>query len=91
MGLMDHRIGDLRHKVNDNSYHVLRFIRTGANSSLQIDNLPPDVIFPKGEYKNSFSVLYCLIPCLVRYEPVKMLFFETCRSEASHAKLNLNA
>ncbi|TGZ57018.1 Neurexin-3-alpha [Temnothorax longispinosus] len=38
MGTNDHPIGEVGVKVNDNQYHVVRFSRTGPNSTLQVDD-----------------------------------------------------
>ncbi|XP_023287827.1 neurexin-3, partial [Orussus abietinus] len=38
MGTNDHPIGEVGVKVNDNQYHVIRFTRSGANSTLQVDD-----------------------------------------------------
>ncbi|KAJ8674025.1 hypothetical protein QAD02_005287, partial [Eretmocerus hayati] len=38
LGTNDHPIGEVGVKVNDNQYHVLRFTRSGANSTLQVDD-----------------------------------------------------
>lgn len=40
LGLMDQQVGSLEHKLNDNLFHVLRLFRSGANVSLQVDDLP---------------------------------------------------
>ncbi|XP_070578761.1 neurexin-3-like isoform X4 [Ptychodera flava] len=40
MGTEDHPIGELMKKVNDNKYHVVRFLRSGANATLQVDDEP---------------------------------------------------
>ena len=48
MGTMDHPIGDLFEKVNDGLYHVVRFSRSGENSSIQVDDLPPQTKNPTG-------------------------------------------
>jgi len=38
MGSREQVIGDLSRRVNDRTYHVLRFRREGPNATLQIDN-----------------------------------------------------
>ncbi|XP_054001780.1 neurexin-1 isoform X3 [Hylaeus anthracinus] len=38
MGTNDHPIGEVGVKVNDNQYHIVRFNRTGANGTLQVDD-----------------------------------------------------
>ena len=37
MGQLDLPVGEPYHKVNDGKYHVIRFTRSGANATLQID------------------------------------------------------
>ncbi|XP_078674033.1 neurexin-1-like isoform X2 [Branchiostoma floridae x Branchiostoma belcheri] len=39
MGTQDHPVSEKSKKVNDGSYHIVRFSRIGANASLQLDNL----------------------------------------------------
>ena len=48
LGLIDHRVGSVEHKLNDNLFHVLRVLRSGANVSLQVDDLPPANKQPTG-------------------------------------------
>lgn len=48
MGLTDHVIGELFTKVNDGKYHIVRFVRNGANSTIQVDNLPLQPKNPPG-------------------------------------------
>ena len=40
LGTEDIAIGDMNVRVNDGSYHVMKFTRTGANATLQIDDFP---------------------------------------------------
>ena len=49
MGSKDITVGDIAAKVNDGKYHVVRFSRSGANSTLQIDDNPAQEHFPLGE------------------------------------------
>ncbi|XP_071453531.1 neurexin 1-like, partial [Hetaerina americana] len=55
MGTNDHPIGETAVKVNDNAYHVVRFTRIGANSTLQLDNLPIQSHFPTGHQLTVFN------------------------------------
>lgn len=50
MGTNDHPIGEVGVKVNDNQYHVVRFTRSGANSTLQIDDYSVQTLNPGGEF-----------------------------------------
>ncbi|KAK0080605.1 hypothetical protein PV325_013664 [Microctonus aethiopoides] len=52
MGTFDHPIGEVGVKVNDNQYHVVRFTRNGANSTLQIDDYNIQANHPPGELFN---------------------------------------
>lgn len=52
MGKEDHPIGELDVKVNDNTYHVVRFTRSGANSTLQLDDYNVRTKHPKGIFDN---------------------------------------
>jgi neurexin len=49
LGSKDITVGDLTAKVNDGKYHVVRFSRAGANSTLQIDDNSPQSKFPLGK------------------------------------------
>ncbi|KAG7203258.1 hypothetical protein KM043_010356 [Ampulex compressa] len=49
MGTNDHPIGEVSVKVNDNQYHVVRFTRTGPNSTLQIDDYNLQSNHPSGK------------------------------------------
>ena len=48
MGTDDHPIGELLSKVNDGDYHVVRFVRSGPNATLQIDDYDVQTKHPKG-------------------------------------------
>ena len=48
LGMHDITLGDMGVRVNDGSYHVVRFWRTGANSSLQIDDFKTQTKTPVG-------------------------------------------
>ncbi len=38
LGTEDHDVGELSVKVNDGKYHIVRFTRSGQNSTIQVDN-----------------------------------------------------
>lgn len=70
LGTVDNPVGDISVKVNDNAYHVVRFHRTGHNSTLQVDDYNVQTSFPSGninlllneqvQYGNSWNVYnYC--------------------------------
>ena len=48
VGLTDHVIRDRFTKLNDRQYHVVRFTRVDANSTLQIDDHPVHRLNPTG-------------------------------------------
>lgn len=48
MGTNDHPIGEISVKVVDNTYHVVRFTRSGANSTIQVDDYNVQINHPKG-------------------------------------------
>lgn len=48
VGTNDLPLGDISVKVNDNNYHVVRFVRNGANATLQIDDYNVQTLSPQG-------------------------------------------
>jgi len=48
LGLTVHRIAETFQKVDDGNYHVIRFARHGANSTLKVDDLPLQTRSPPG-------------------------------------------
>ncbi|XP_058809693.1 neurexin-3-like [Phymastichus coffea] len=55
MGTNDHPIGEIGVKVNDNQYHVIRFTRSGANSTLQVDDYNLLSNHPQGNQHAEFN------------------------------------
>ncbi|KAK9310049.1 hypothetical protein QLX08_000515 [Tetragonisca angustula] len=55
MGTNDHPIGEVGVKVNDNQYHVVRFTRTGPNSTLQVDDYNLQSNHPSGRQLSVFN------------------------------------
>jgi leucine-rich repeat transmembrane neuronal protein 1/2 len=53
MGTNDHPIGEIGVKVNDNAYHVVRFTRSGANSTIQVDDYNVQTNHPEGNNLSS--------------------------------------
>jgi len=49
MGTNDQPIGEIGTKINDNSYHIIRFNRNGANASFQLDDFNTQTINPAGK------------------------------------------
>lgn len=58
VGTNDLPLGDISVKVNDNNYHVVRFVRNGANATLQIDDYNVQTLSPQG---NNSIVSLCLL------------------------------
>ena len=48
LGLGDHNIGNQTWQVNDGNYHVVKFIRSGINSTLFVDGQHVGSLRPKG-------------------------------------------
>ncbi|PNF32109.1 hypothetical protein B7P43_G02829 [Cryptotermes secundus] len=55
MGTNDHPIGEIGVKVNDNAYHVVRFTRSGANSTIQVDDYNVQTNHPEGHQLSVFN------------------------------------
>ncbi|XP_063921501.1 neurexin 1 isoform X2 [Zophobas morio] len=55
LGTNDHPLGEISLKVNDNTYHVVRFHRLGYNSSLQIDDYNVQTSHPSGHQLQVFN------------------------------------
>ena len=53
--MQDIALGDTSVRVNDGSYHVIRFIRTGANATLQIDDFKTQRKNPSGRQMLVFN------------------------------------
>lgn len=60
MGTNDHPIGEINVKVNDNAYHVVRFTRSGANSTIQIDDYNVQTNHPTGYFYLLSFVLFII-------------------------------
>ena len=57
LGSKDITIGDIATKVNDGKYHVVRFTRSGPNSTLQIDDNKLQEKYPLGTNFRNYSIL----------------------------------
>ncbi|XP_042239812.1 neurexin-1-like isoform X3 [Homarus americanus] len=55
MGTEDHPIGEAMSKVNDGLYHVVRFIRSGPNATVQIDDYEVREKNPSGHQLSVFN------------------------------------
>ncbi|XP_075221682.1 neurexin 1-like [Lycorma delicatula] len=55
MGTNDHPIGEISVKVSDNAYHVVRFTRSGANSTIQVDDYNVQTNHPAGHQLTVFN------------------------------------
>ncbi|KAL4134816.1 hypothetical protein QTP88_006525 [Uroleucon formosanum] len=55
VGTNDHPIGEANVIVNDNSYHLVRFVRSGPNSTLQVDDNSMQTLYPSGHQLSVFN------------------------------------
>ncbi|XP_055525432.1 neurexin-1b isoform X3 [Wyeomyia smithii] len=55
VGSHDLPLGEIGVKVNDNNYHIVRFTRSGANATLQIDDYNVQTLFPSGHQSTIFT------------------------------------
>nr|XP_022912901.1 neurexin-1-like isoform X2 [Onthophagus taurus] len=55
LGTNDHPLGEISIKVNDNTYHVVRFKRIGSNSTLQVDDYNVQFSYPSGHQLQVFN------------------------------------
>ncbi|VVC42463.1 Concanavalin A-like lectin/glucanase domain,EGF-like domain,Laminin G domain [Cinara cedri] len=55
VGTNDHPIGEANVYVNDNSYHLVRFVRSGPNSTLQVDDNSMQTLYPSGHQLSVFN------------------------------------
>ncbi|KAK9891151.1 hypothetical protein WA026_013467 [Henosepilachna vigintioctopunctata] len=55
LGTNDHPLGEISVKVNDNAYHIVKFHRSGHNSSLQIDDYNVQSSHPPGHQLQVFN------------------------------------
>ena len=55
LGMRTIKIGENEVRVNDGSYHVLRFTRNGVNTTLQIDDFPLERVTPEGKQLHVFN------------------------------------
>lgn len=55
MGTNDHPIGEINVKLNDDAYHVMRFTRSGPNTTMQIDDYTLQANYPQGHQLSVFN------------------------------------
>ncbi|XP_076443088.1 neurexin 1-like isoform X2 [Babylonia areolata] len=55
MGTRDYPIGEMFEQVNDGRYHVVRFTRSGPNSTIQVDNHMVQTKMPRGQQAHTFN------------------------------------
>jgi neurexin len=60
VGTHDLPLGEIGVKVSDNTYHVVRFTRSGGNATLQIDDYNVQALHAQG--KSKFSQSFCPSP-----------------------------
>ncbi|XP_055385088.1 neurexin-1 isoform X9 [Condylostylus longicornis] len=57
IGTHDLPLGEIGTKVNDNNYHVVRFMRSGGNATLQLDDYNVQNVYPQGHPSTSFNAM----------------------------------
>ncbi|XP_076318595.1 neurexin 1-like [Tachypleus tridentatus] len=55
LGTLDHTIGELSARVDDGQHHVLRFTRSGPNSTIQLDDHNVVTKYPDGKQLTIFN------------------------------------
>ncbi|XP_037025622.1 neurexin-1-like, partial [Bradysia coprophila] len=55
IGSNDLPLGEIGTKVNDNTYHVVRFQRFGGNATLQLDDYNVQTVHPQGHQSTVFN------------------------------------
>lgn len=56
VGSHDLPLGEIGTKVNDNTYHIVRFQRFGGNATLQLDDYNVQTVHPQGKWQSSLAV-----------------------------------
>jgi neurexin len=54
VGSQDLPLGEIGVKVNDNNYHVIRFLRRGGNATLQVDDYNVQNLHAQGKYGRDY-------------------------------------
>ncbi|KAL9901022.1 neurexin 1 isoform 4-T10 [Glossina fuscipes fuscipes] len=57
IGTRDLPLGEIGTKVNDNTYHVVRFSRRGGNATLQLDDYNVQTLTPQGHQSTVFNTM----------------------------------
>ncbi|XP_037828017.1 neurexin-1 isoform X2 [Lucilia sericata] len=57
IGTRDLPLGEIGTKVNDNTYHVVRFSRRGGNATLQLDDYNVQTLTPQGHQSTMFNTM----------------------------------
>ena len=55
IGTEDHSLGEMAVKVNDGQHHVVRFTRSSANATLQVDDFNVQTKNPARNQKRIFN------------------------------------
>lgn len=58
IGSHDLPLGEIGTKVNDNTYHIVRFQRFGGNATLQLDDYNVQTVHPQGMYTRGESGVF---------------------------------
>ena len=62
MGTRDFPIGEMFETLNDGKYHVVRFTRSGPNSTIQVDDLMMQTKMPRGGWTEHLVLACCYLP-----------------------------
>lgn len=78
IGTRDLPLGEIGTKVNDNTYHVVRFSRRGGNATLQLDDYNVQALTPTGINIYRFFFFSLLSNHITRYVMlIKMFAFRS--------------
>lgn len=74
IGTRDLPLGEIGTKVNDNTYHVVRFSRIGGNASLQLDDYNVQALNPQGIQKEDRIVFSHFVYLLFFLQVINLPF-----------------
>lgn len=81
IGSHDLPLGEIGTKVNDNTYHIVRFQRFGGNATLQLDDYNVQTVHPQGIV---YDLNKCSITVIARVE------HRTFTNTTNHKRVNAN-
>src|SRR6218665_311991 len=83
LGQKDHRIGELLHRINNDVYHVVNFLRSGANATVYLDNHLIYSYTASGEW---YDIIVGLILILGLILIVGLIIIVICKLLKRHSK-----